>query len=252
MSDPLERFRELELRHTDAADPRRIRERAQRIQMRRYQVAGGLAIAVVLLAGAALFKPGTALNELASPSTSPTPLLEVPAQSTTEIPPASQPAAPVLSQPSQESPDSGARLGSSSGVASSGRAPTTGPPPLRAELELSHETASPTNPVVMRLKVCNDGGNNVTLSFSTSQRYDFEIKNSAGELFWRWSDGRVFEQATGNETFVPGCKLLAEETWNGSDPNGRPVGAGSYEATGIVTYRDPIKSPAKKVCAITC
>lgn len=247
MSDPLERFRNINPK-AEAPDPQLIRERAHRIQMRRYQAVGAFALIFVLLAGFALFRPTNVQNNLASPKVSPTPRIE-PVEEQAQSAPLSELAA-GQTPPTAETAEGEAA--SPSGSRGAVGAPGTSGTGLRAELELSGERASSTMPVVMRLKACNDTDSNITLKFSTSQRYDFEVKDSSDQVIWRWSDGRLFQQAEGSETFPPGCKLLAEESWNATQQGGRPAPPGSYNVTGIITFRDPIRSAPKKVCAVTC
>ena len=65
--------------------------------------------------------------------------------------------------------------------------PDVGPPQLLARLTLRNTTPDP-----------------VRLDFPTSQRYDLEIRNEAGEAVYRWSDGKGFLDVIGQEEFGPG------------------------------------------------
>lgn len=248
MSDPLERFRNIGS-GAEAPDPQLIRERAQRIQMRRYQAVGAFALIFVLLAGFALFRPTNVQNNLAGPKVSPTPKLEQVEENAQSAPLSEIAAGRTATTPNAAEQDTASSSGSRSAVGAEGGRSGTG---LRAELALSNGTASTTMPVVIRLTVCNDSNSNITLTFSTSQRYDFEVKNSSDQVVWRWSADKLFQQAEGSETFSPGCRLLGEESWNATQDDGRPAPPGSYDVTGVVTYRDPIRSAPKKVCAVTC
>lgn len=246
MSDPLERLRGFDLK-AEAPDSQRIRERARQIQVRRYQMAGGLAALLVLIASAALFRPSADRRDVALPRTSPAPQVETPALGTV-----GEELSVHSSSDQLQSPP--AQLDQQSGTASApmrAGAGGTSASTLRAELELSRETTSPAAPVILRLKVCNDGSSGVTVSFPTSQRYDFEIHDSGGDLIWRWGATRAFEQVTGSETFSPGCKVVAEESWNGTNQQGQPV-RGSYKAFGILTSSPNYRSPQKNVCAFMC
>ncbi len=215
--------------------------------MRRYQIAGAFALIFVLLAGFALFRPTNVQNNLASPRVSPTPRLEQ-VEENAQSAPLSELAAGETAPSGETSERNEASPPGSRSAVGGSRSGTE----LRAELELSNERASSTMPVVMRLQACNDTGSDITLTFSTSQRYDFEVRNSSDQVVWRWSDDRLFQQAEGSETFPPGCKLLGEESWNATQQGGRPASPGSYNVTGIITYKDPIRSAPKRVCATTC
>ncbi len=247
MSDPLERFRDIGV-EAEAPQPQHIRERAHRIRARRHAVAGGLALVLLVVAGATFFGPAEETNQLAIPTVSPLPsgITELFEDETLRLPAAGDTPSP------EAKAQAGQQRTSSPGMAAGSASSTASEWPLRAELGLSSETTSPASPVTLRLKICNGRDSTVTISFPTSQRYDFEVKDSSGELVWVWSDGRGFEEASRSEAVSPGCWIFAEESWNGSDRSGRPVAAGSYQATGIVTHRDPTTSPPRKVCVVTC
>lgn len=68
----------------------------------------------------------------------------------------------------------------------------------------------------------------MTLGFNTSQRYDFEVRDSTDVMVWKWSDGRLFLQVLGEEILAPGETLSYEEGWD-------PVSAGTYEVLGKIT-----------------
>lgn len=67
----------------------------------------------------------------------------------------------------------------------------------------------------------------VELNFPTSQRYDLAIKNEAGDIVARWSDGKAFAQVLGTERIGPG-----EKNWAVSMPvatrDGNVLGSGKY------------------------
>jgi len=44
----------------------------------------------------------------------------------------------------------------------------------------------------MSLVVFNSTCVSAIYNFTSSQEYDFEITNAAGNLIWRWSDGQAF------------------------------------------------------------
>jgi hypothetical protein len=76
--------------------------------------------------------------------------------------------------------------------------------------------------VTFTYRIRNGGDESVTLSFPTSQRAEVEVFED-DELAWRWSDGRLFAQALGEEVLAPGGSFVVEVAWE--DPD-----SGSYTA----------------------
>jgi hypothetical protein len=72
--------------------------------------------------------------------------------------------------------------------------------------------------VTFDLTVANGGEAPVTLSFATSQRYDFVVRDGAGAEVWRWSSERMFTQAMSAETVPVGGMLEYHETWQAPSP----------------------------------
>ena len=83
--------------------------------------------------------------------------------------------------------------------------------------------------VRLLLHVTNTGEEPLEFTFPSSQRYDFAIRNEAGEEVWRWSDGMMFTQAISEATLKPGETWEFDVVW---DPGAR---TGLYEAVGTVT-----------------
>ncbi len=50
--------------------------------------------------------------------------------------------------------------------------------------------------VPLRLSVTYTGDKPFQLTFSSAQKYDFAISNESGTEVWRWSQGRIFAQAS--------------------------------------------------------
>lgn len=68
------------------------------------------------------------------------------------------------------------------------------------------------------LAVANAGDAPVTLSFATSQRYDFVVRDGSGAEVWRWSADRMFAQARSEESVAAGTVLEYAETWQAPGP----------------------------------
>lgn len=104
---------------------------------------------------------------------------------------------------------------------------------LNATLALERATYPAGAPVSMTLRVENPTADPVTLRFSDGQRFDFVIREAGGdEPLWRWSSGRFFTQALGEEVVPPGDSLVYEATMEeGLEP-------GRYAVVGVVPARE--------------
>ena len=99
------------------------------------------------------------------------------------------------------------------------------------QVEISRDTT-----VGLVFHLTNSGTQPVVLEFNTAQRYDFEVRTTAGNIVWRWSDDQMFAQMMGSETIPPGASREFRERWN---PGGR---TGSFIAVGrVVAMNRPIE-----------
>ena len=57
--------------------------------------------------------------------------------------------------------------------------------------------------LALQLAVVNQSPRELSVAFSTTQRYDFALLDHEGREYWRWSDGRAFDPAVEMLT-VPG------------------------------------------------
>lgn len=139
----------------------------------------------------------------------------------------------------------GALIAAALSLACSGRAPAapgetagdgspaqTPPPGLRLTLTTDRQIYPPGQPVVLRLEVVNEGGEEIVLRFRSSQRYDFRIQDASGRMIWQWAADRAFMMALGSERLEPGGRLVYEERYDGNPP------AGAYSAIGTLTPED--------------
>lgn len=93
---------------------------------------------------------------------------------------------------------------------------------LSLTVRVANKTFKTGEPIPLELVVRYVGQDPLTLNFSTSQRYDFQIENEAGEVLWRWSDGRMFAQVVGQFDLspeLPGVRYRA--LFQGRLPPGR-------------------------------
>jgi len=69
-------------------------------------------------------------------------------------------------------------------------------PELSTGLALDHAVYSSVNSAALtaRLSILNSTGDPVSLTFSTSQKYDLEILDDKGKLVYQWSKGKAFAQ----------------------------------------------------------
>lgn len=98
-------------------------------------------------------------------------------------------------------------LASSAGGA---EAPSPGaerPNPILA-LQIHGSKLSLGEPVRITLEITNRSPETVRLTFSTGQRFDLSLENASGREVWRWSDGRLFTQALGEEVLKPSSGAL--------------------------------------------
>ncbi len=95
-------------------------------------------------------------------------------------------------------------------------------------------------PAVMtaRLTLRSTHSEPVTLQFSTGQRYDLALKNEAGEVAYRWSDGKVFPLVLGSETIGPGEKNYAVEV-RLAESGDIPLAPGRYTAEAWLATTGP-------------
>ena len=100
-------------------------------------------------------------------------------------------------------------------------------------LQLTLTTDKPAyragEPIELTLTVTNRSTEPRVLEFSSSQRYDFEIADSAGAVVWQWSADRMFAQMMGTERLAPGASQEYRERFLGQ------LAPGLYRVTGRIT-----------------
>jgi len=98
-------------------------------------------------------------------------------------------------------------------------------------------TASPTaDGYRFVLTVTNTSNKLLPLRFTSGQTYDFVIRDTLGDReVWRWSNENFFTQVIRNESIRAEGKWQFDVTWNRKDNDEKPVPAGAYRLTAIVT-----------------
>ncbi len=97
------------------------------------------------------------------------------------------------------------------------------------------------SPLVFQYEVKNQTEKEVTLEFTTSQRYDYSVKTKDGKEVFLFSSGAAFLQALGEETVKQGESLLYE-----IDLNELNLEKGEYILTAWMTPKDGKKFEAVK------
>lgn len=117
---------------------------------------------------------------------------------------------------------------------SHGAAPTN---PIQASVQLDKKSYSPGQPVVITFVVKNASKAPITLSFSSAQRYDLEIrsKDRKGPLLWQWSRGMVFAQSLGHEDVAAGKSLIYHVTLRPGDHGTPKLAPGNYSVVATLT-----------------
>src|SRR6476620_9475555 len=64
------------------------------------------------------------------------------------------------------------------------------------------------------LNVKNNTTKMLELRFPDGQTHDFFVKDFAGKVIWRWSEGRMFTSAMRSETLKGKGETAFEESWN--------------------------------------
>jgi len=88
-------------------------------------------------------------------------------------------------------------------------------------------------PITMTLKIFNYIEEYVTFHFNTSQRYNFIIEDEEGNEVWRWSEGRMFAMALGEEILGSrNPEVICTEEYKGK------LSSGYYKITGIFVAQE--------------
>jgi hypothetical protein len=109
-------------------------------------------------------------------------------------------------------------------------APGANQPEPPAEDSVS-ETSSPTlvpsfsvqvraDSVQFRLDITNGTAAPLVLEFSSAQRADFAVQDSAGAEVWRWSAEQGFAQVLGTETLAAGATRTWDALWEAGERSG--------------------------------
>jgi Intracellular proteinase inhibitor len=82
------------------------------------------------------------------------------------------------------------------------------------------------------LRLSNGGTTAVVMTFPSSQRYEFEVRDETGETVWHSAADMMYAQVVGTDTIPPSGEVSYEAVWH---TGGRK---GAYRAVGRVTSTD--------------
>ena len=112
---------------------------------------------------------------------------------------------------------------------------------LTVSLATDKPRYAPGEAIALTLTATNDGGQPITLHFSSGQRYDFTVEDAAGRTVWRWSAEKGFIQMLGDETVAAGGELVYRERFE------ERLAPGTYRITGMVTTMDGARTATATV-----
>jgi hypothetical protein len=114
-------------------------------------------------------------------------------------------------------------------------------------LPLGATKSQTPNPVIkLTFVVHNHGKKTYTLSFPTAQRWDFRIKNAAGEAVYVYSDNCDFEQKVGISMVNHDDSLTYSEIVEFSDLNA-PLDPGTYLVEAVLANYPEMKAKTNLV-----
>ena len=87
-------------------------------------------------------------------------------------------------------------------------------------------------PIAVTLSVSNPAGPELRLQFSSTQRFDFAIRDAKGGQVWRWSADQMFGQMLGMEVIGPARpQIIYRAEFTGKLTPGRYSVEGTLVAT---------------------
>jgi hypothetical protein len=90
-------------------------------------------------------------------------------------------------------------------------------------------------PIELRLSVRNRLVTPAIVQFPSGRQSDFVVV-SAGNVIWKWSDGKAFTLAPTELEFAANETKTFTVTWDQTDSDGQQVPAGDYEARGVLVF----------------
>ncbi|OPY57688.1 MAG: N-acetylmuramoyl-L-alanine amidase XlyA precursor [Pelotomaculum sp. PtaU1.Bin035] len=93
--------------------------------------------------------------------------------------------------------------------------------------------------IIITLVKTNTSSRDITLSYRTTQRYDFVARRGQEQReTWRWSRGRSFAQIGSDITLRPGSRQVFRVPWNQTNNSGMQVAPGIFTIEGYNVARN--------------
>ncbi len=105
---------------------------------------------------------------------------------------------------------------------------------LKVKLSTDRDTYISGQNVELSLTVTNISGLLKTITFNSSQEYDFIVCKNGREI-WKWSYGKGFLTVITNRQLQSDETLSYPIVWNKTDTEGNNVSVGDYSIYGILT-----------------
>ncbi len=112
-------------------------------------------------------------------------------------------------------------------------------------LEYAYNLMPPIPPVIPGpqvrawIRLSNESAEELRLDFSSSQRFDFLLEDERGRVVFRWSEGKVFVPALGQEVVRSGESLSYEVTFSLPDSARGILPTGRYTLKGLLVSETP-------------
>lgn len=110
---------------------------------------------------------------------------------------------------------------------------------LAAELSADKAEYQRGEAIRLQLLLRNDSEDPLTLTFASSQKYDFWVLDAAGDEVWRWSYSRLFLAVITHVDIMPGATIEFAETWDQLNNDGAAVPPGTYSIHAGIVIADP-------------
>jgi len=94
--------------------------------------------------------------------------------------------------------------------------------------ETTLQTAEKNGTLELAFALNNISGKDIMIEHGSGQQYDIHIYNENNEEVYRWSHNRAFTLALITRELKAGDALSFEETWDGTDNEGKALPAGEY------------------------
>jgi hypothetical protein len=118
-----------------------------------------------------------------------------------------------------------------------------GPDTFRSTLVLRDVSSVVTDnfvfgePIRFDVTIENLSNQEMTVSFPTSQTYDFLVAdNLTLQIRWQWADGQAFSPANTQVVFAPYGSKTYTVIWGGTLADGTHLPPGNYQARGLMVY----------------